>query len=595
MSATPSLHGNILDNMDDGVVTVDRHGLITSFNAAAGTILGIAPDTCLGRLFADVFVLAEGLDQFTQAMLDALDNRELDRRTVHVDVGGEPRVLTVSASYLPDAEPAQRGGEPVRAGGVVTVFTDISEAMRLKATVESQYAELQQAYRGIDEANGELADALRKAQVIRSVATVAVIVLCLGVGWYAWDAGSSDGESGPRANPSATPATVVVRPQRMVAELTVPGRLAPRLETDVQSPVDGRVASLNFRYGEAVDEGQLLVELDASATRRERRSVRARYIVAERRVEELAAWENSRSVVGARRSLARVERALQQQRHRLTETGFLLDRGIVPRSEHDAAQERYESLQLDLEAARQDLREARRAGDAEALEASRLESRNLEEELRDLDFAIASSRIHAPVAGVALRPPATANGGGVLLKGATVARGQLLLTVADVQALSVSALVDEVEIATIRPGQPVAVTADALPGVELAGNVASVAAQATNADVPAGQPALFAVVAALDDGIDPGLRRNLRLGMSVDVRVVTADRDDALLVPIGAVRTGGAGGEGPTVRVRSSRTDEFSTVPVEIGRTTPGGVEIVGGIEAGDELLLGAQAGYADD
>ena len=364
----------------------------------------------------------------------------------------------------------------------------------------------------------------------------------------------------------------------------------PRLETDVQSPVDGSVAGLHFRYGDAVREGELLLELDASVARRERRSVRARHIVADRRVEELAAWENSRSVVGARRSLARVERALQQQRHSLTETGFLLDRGIVPRSERDAAEERYESLQLDVEAARQDLREARRAGDAEALEAARLEFRNLEEELRDLDFAIASSRIHAPVAGVTLRPPATGNG--PLLKGATVAQGQLLLTVAEVEALSVSVLVDEVEIATIRPGQPVAVTADALPGVELAGSVASVAGQASNADGPPGQPALFPVVAALDDDIDPELRRNLRLGMSVDVRVVTADRDDALVVPIGAVRMGG---QGPSVRVRSPGTGELSTVPVEIGRTTPAGVEIVGGIEPGDELLLGAQPGYADD
>ena len=73
---------------------------------------------------------------------------------------------------------------------------------------------------------------------------------------------------------------------------------------------------------------------------------------------------------------------------------------------------------------------------------------------------------------------------------------------------------------------------------------------------------------------------------------MTADRNDALIVPIGAVRMGG---QGPRVRVRSPGTGELSTVPVEIGRTTPDGVEIVAGIEPGDELLLGAQPGYADD
>ena len=588
MSAARSLHGSILDNMDDGVVTVDRRGLITSFNAAAGNILGIDPDTCAGRVFADVFVLAEGLDQFTQVMLDAVNNSELGRRTVEVDVHGERRLLTVSASYLPDAASAL--GDDA-SGGIVAVFTDISEEMRLKETVESQYAELQQAYRSIDEANGELSDALRKAQVVRAVATAAVILVCLAVGGYAWNAGSPDQVSTPRTAPVGAQATFVVEPRRIVSELNVPGRLAPRLETDVQSPVDGSVASLHFRYGDAVEEGQLLLELDASTARRERRSTRARHIAAERRVEDLSAWENSPAVASSRRSLARAERALQQQGHRLEETAFLVEQGIVSRSEHNAARERYDGLQLDVDAARQDLREARRAGDAEAQEAARLESRNLEEELRDLDLAIAAASVRAPSAGVVLRPPAIPDGGGPLLKGASVRRGQLLLTVADVQALSVSALVDEVEIAAIRPGQRVAVTADALPGVELAGNVANVAAQASNAGGPAGQPALFAVVAALDDDIDAGVRDNLRLGMSVDMRVVTADRDDALLVPISAVRTGK---QGPTVRVRSPETGEFSTVLVEVGSTTPGGVEIVDGIESGDELLIRAGSGRAD-
>ena len=585
MSA-PSLHSNILDNMDDGVVTVDRRGLITSFNAAAGDILGIAPDDCPGRVFAEVFVVAEGLDQFTQTLLDAIDLSELGRRTVAIDVRGERRLLTVSASYLPDAAPAEPGGGDAGPGGVVAVFSDISEEMRLKATVESQYAELQQAYRGIDEANGELSDALRKAQVVRAVATAAVIVLCLGVGWYAWDAGRPDEGSVARAVPAGALSTFVVAPQRIVSELTVPGRLYPRLETDVQSPVDGSVASLHFRYGDAVEAGQLLMELDASAARRERRSMQARHIAARRRVEELSAWENSRAVASSRRSLARIERALQQQRHRLTETEFLLEQGIVPRSEHDAARERYESLRLDVEAARQDLGEARRAGDAEALKAARLESRNLEEELRELDLAIASATVRAPTSGVALRPPAAADGAGPLLKGSSVGRGQLLVTVADVEALSVWASVDEVDIATIRPGQPVVVTADALPGLELAGEVANVAAQASNAGGPPGQPALFAVVAALDDGIDPGVRADLRLGMSMDMRVVTADQDDALLVPISAVL---AGADGATVRLRSPQTGEFATVPVETGRTTPGGVEIVAGVESGDELLLRAE------
>ncbi len=590
MTASDSLHGSILDNMDDGVVAVDRRGVITSINAAGGAILGIAPESCPGRAFAEVFVLAEGLDQFTQAMLDAVNNNELGRRTVEIEVDGERRMLTVSASYLPRAALAESDDE-AGAGGIVAVFTDISAEVHLKETVESQYAELQQAYRAADEANTELSEALRKGQIARIAATAAVIAVAAGAGWYAWDAGAPDQEARPPAAGGGETAVFTVSPQRVVSELTVPGRLAPRRETDVQSPVDGSVTAMHFRYGDTVGSGELLLELDASAARRERRSMRARHIDAERRVQELEAWERSRPVVAARRSLARVERALQQQRHQLTETEFLRERGIVPRSELDAARERYESLQLDVEAARQDLAEARRGGDAEALEAARLEFRNVDEELRDLDLAIAGAGVRAPAGGVVLRPPANDGaGGGPLLKGASVRRGQLLLTVADVSALSVSGLVDEVEVADLLPGQPVMVTADALPGIELAGTVANVAAQASNASGPPGQPALFPIVASLDE-IDGGIRGNLRLGMSVDIRVTTTDRDDALLVPISAVRVGATGS---TVRLRSQSSGEFSTVNVETGRTTPDAVEIVAGVEAGDELLLGAPPSALD-
>ena len=577
MTATASMHGSILDNMDDGVVAVDGRGVITSFNTAAGAILGIPGDACQGRSFAEVFVLADGLDEFTQAMLDAVDNNDLDRRTVEIEVDGERRLLTVSASYLPAGDPGEPG-----TGGIVAVFTDISAEVRLRETVEKQYAELQQAYRTADEANAELSDALRKGQTVRIAATAGVIAIAAGVGLYTWRAGAPSQETDPPPGADREATVFTVTAQRVVSELTVPGRLEPRRETDVQSPVDGTVSAMHFRYGDTVGKGELLLDLDASAARRDRRSTRARHIDAERRLQELEAWESSRPVATARRSLARAERALLQQSHQLTETEFLRERGIVPRSELNAAQERHASFQLDVEAARHDLAEARRVGDAETLEAARLEFRNVDEELRDLDLAIAGASVRAPVAGVVLRPPANDGGGGRLLKGVSVRRGQLLVTVADVSALSVSGLVDEVEIAELRPGQPVTVTADALPGVDLAGEVANVAAQARNASGPPGQPAVFEVVAALGD-IDAKVRDDLRLGMSVDMRVVTADREDALLVPIGAVKLGA---NGATVQLRSRDTGEFVSAPVETGSTTPRAVEILAGIKPGDELLL---------
>ena len=43
------VHGRVLENLLDGVMVIERAGTITMFNAAAGRILGIAPDEAVDR------------------------------------------------------------------------------------------------------------------------------------------------------------------------------------------------------------------------------------------------------------------------------------------------------------------------------------------------------------------------------------------------------------------------------------------------------------------------------------------------------------------------------------------------------------------
>ena len=590
------IHEAILDDMDDGVVCVALDGRIVSLNAAASRILRMDGSRVEGRNFGEVFVTLEGLDPFTEAILDTVaGTRDVGREAIEIRAGGERRLLKIGTSWLHSGKGAQS-----RRAGIVAVFSDITEIqelreaeIRLGERIKEQYAELQTAYRQIEESNSELSSTLRRVQVIKTAATVAVLAIFLGAGYFAWQRtqGPVVAEAAAPAQGDGTPVTLVVRPQHLRSAVSFPGRLAPRRETNVVSPVGGTVSALHFQYGDEVERGQVLVELDISEIIREHRSARAKYIGAVKEVKELEDWENGPDMLAAHRALDRTRRALDKQKRKIGETAFLLESGVIPALEHESAVEQYETLQVEHQAEMEKLRAVRERGGAAAQEVAALELQTAEEQLRELEAAMKQASVRAPVSGIVVQPAQQRlgfserpGGAGLPLKGTPVSRGQLLLTVADIESLSVKGSVDEVEVTKLRAGQPVTVTGDAFPGVALSGALSSVSSQAVDAGSRR-QPASFGFAAALDE-LDPGMRQRLRLGMSVDVEVVIEDTPDALLVPLHAVQRRG---DSLSVRVLDQTTGEVRSAEVETGATTRDSVHVRRGLSAGDVVVLGVE------
>lgn len=588
METQDLIHQNILDNMDNGVIAVDFDGKVILFNAAAERILGVSEDPT-GETFANAFLLQDGLDALTQTVLDSVSNEAgQSRQVIGVEVAGGTRLLGIITTLL------RSGGDgPTPPIGIIAVFTDITDAealreseLKLGKQVQAQFDELQGAYRQIEDNNSKLEAALRRVRVVQGVAGATVLTVFALMGAFVWNpAGSDDGfETGEAALVFDADGARMVRvaPQRLLNIVTVTGTLAPRRSFSVLSPIEATVTELHFEYGDEVAEGQVLATLDLTKVQQEHRSLRAKYIASVKRVRELEDWEGSREFAAARRSLTRARSSLEKQKHKLQETAFLLERGVIPAAEHQAAEEQHENLQSDYEVALQEVEAVREQGGPEAQEVAQLEFENLQEQLNELEAAIADANVRAPAAGVVMRPPATfgPEGEGPLVEGKALSRGGLLVTIADVSAMSVSGTVDETEIGQLALEQPVTVTSDAVPGVELSGAVTNVSSQALSRR--GGGAARFEVTVGLDPLTD-SQRRQLRLGMSADVRITIRDEADALLVPISAVR---AGADGTVVDVRDAGSGEFRAVAVETGLTTLDSVEIVQGLKAGDEVRV---------
>lgn len=596
---TISLSMSALECLSDGVIAVNFDGIVILANPAAAGILELHSAELVGQRFAEVFLTAEGLDEFSQAILDAVSDQAVGfRRIVSIRCGDVTKKLAVTSSYL-----TQSGNGRNRRLGVATVFSDISEIeelrlaeARMTAALKARNVELRQAYRQIEEKSSALQSTTKKVRLARIAATGLIVALFAALGTYGWilDPGTDEFTSGHLQESDAPPPesegmeslrTLAVRPQPVTSSISLTGRLAPSQEEIVTSSASGKVFEVHFRYGETVQQGDLLVELDTSEIRHQHRDARRDYITALKEFKDLQGWESSSEVSDARRAFTRAKAALDDHNSQVDITASLLAQGIIPSNQYKAVEQEQFRLKLDFEAARENLEAELARNNQESRQVAQLALDNARERMNALEQTLSETRIRAPVSGIVLDKSKLSadgadEGGRVLARGQAVQEGQPLLVIGDLRRMSVVSAADEVFISQIRIDQPIRATGDGFPGLVLEGRVTHVSAEAKSSgghELPS-----FDVRAVLQE-LDAEQRSRLRIGMSVDVEVVTYRNPAALMVPLEAVamRDGA-----PWLRIRDSNPSRIRDVEVETGATTVDSVEILRGIEADDEIVL---------
>ena len=84
----------VLDNIGDGVISVNAAGVITTFNQAAGLILKLDRDDFIDHPLIELLAVDESLDAFGDAVLAAIyEGNLLSDAMVDITVAGEKRRL----------------------------------------------------------------------------------------------------------------------------------------------------------------------------------------------------------------------------------------------------------------------------------------------------------------------------------------------------------------------------------------------------------------------------------------------------------------------------------------------------------------------
>jgi RND family efflux transporter MFP subunit len=359
--------------------------------------------------------------------------------------------------------------------------------------------------------------------------------------------------SPPADLPSIPFATV--RPATLANDLALSAEFRPYQEVDVMAKIAGYVKNIRVDIGDHVQQGEVLATLEVPEIQDEMAKAKSGVATAEA------------NIVTAQAAVAHAEAASNIAHlsfERIRDVAAK-DKGLVPRQDVDVAQSR------DLEGA------AQLASAHSALNAAREMKTGAESEYSRAEAMSQYATIRAPFAGVVTKR--YANTGSMIQAGIS----------SQSQAMPVVRIAQNDPLRVILP-VPVSAVADIKDGQSVEVNVAS-SGRTIEAKVTRYSDSVQMATRTMDTEVDvPNRDGKLVPGMYAEVHLHLAARPDVLSVPLDAVD-----GLGTSVQqAYLIRSGELHLVKITTGLQTATRVEVLSGLQNGDQVVVGRHSGLAD-
>ncbi|MBY0266188.1 MAG: efflux RND transporter periplasmic adaptor subunit [Burkholderiales bacterium] len=352
---------------------------------------------------------------------------------------------------------------------------------------------------------------------------VAAVVLLGGLGW--WQFGREAEQPAFRS--------VKLENGSLVAAVSATGTLNPVTSVQVGSQVSGQIKEIFVDYNSAVKKGDLIARIDPESF-----TLRVNQAMADLEAARATALTQRANVAALQAEVSRAEVALAEAERNLKRNQMLVEKGFV-------SQAALETSQSATAIAREQVKTAqaqRAVGEAQVKNGEAL-VRQRESQLAQARVDLERTSIRAPVDGIVISRAVDA--------GQTVAASlqapTLFLIARNLTDMQVEASIDEAEIGRVAIGQEVTFTVDSFPGRSFSGKITQVrkAAQVVQNVVT-----YIAVISA------PNPDMTLLPGMTTNVRIVTARREDVLRVPNAALRFRPPGVADPAKSEKSERAEK---------------------------------------
>ncbi len=577
---------NIIENMKEGVMTLDMAGTVTMYNDAAKDILGIPVDKVLNKPFGRVFMMElEDNDEFNQVILDAIYDAAVGK-TATISFqrpDNTSRVLSMSTSYLKSEEEEKK-----KNAGVIIVFSDITQITKSREKEEELNLKLRNAFVKAEEINKNLNAALKKVQFIRVFITMIVILGFIGGGYYVWNQDvlpqslfSTTASSGADAA-SLDMIPVKIQRQRVTTSISLAGFVAPLEEINVVAPFDGKVKKKFFVYDQRVQKGDLLLTMDTSQLQVSLRGKKAAYIKSRQNHNKIKNWEKGVDMSRARRSVTKAKKNLDRSKRKLAETKVLFEKGIIAASELESAKMEYFNQQLDFTAVQEQLDGELAKGNKENVDIAEMELKNARVSVEEIEAKLGQASICSPVSGIIILPTQGSSKeekNKLVEPGISVSQGAILLSVGNLDGLSVKAKVDEIDVGKIDFDQKVIVSGDAFSDIPLEGRVSQISSNAVGSGE---ETPMFDVTVGVRS-LTQTQKTRIKLGMSTNIEILVYENLGAVVIPLQAVKMRG---NKKWVIVKNTANASFREIEITTGMTTLSGVEVLKGLEESDQVFI---------
>jgi HlyD family secretion protein len=398
----------------------------------------------------------------------------------------------------------------------------------------------------------------------------------------------------------------VVR-QNLVSIVSGTGQIRPKTYVNIGATSFGRITHLYVKEGDRVKKGQVLATVESVQAKAGVEAQQASIRSADTDISSYEAAEQTAEATVAHSEADLNEKLLDWQRAQA-----LYKAELIAKSEYDSKKAAYGTDVATLAQSKAALVQARaqtasargKLGTAKATLTSNVDALNKTVSV-------------APFDGIVTNMPVRE--GETVVVGIQNAQGSTLMTLADLSVITAEVKVDETDIVNVAMGQPVDVTVDAMQGKVFQGKVTEVGDQAilrstgiaTSQSTTGTEEAKdFKVVVTLTNPSP-----ELRSGLSATAKITTAKRQNVLTIPIQALalRTPASLKPGPSMQTVNAASNadgapssaqdpgtqgvfllrshgsklESEFVPVTTGITGSTDIEVLSGLKAGDEIVVG--------
>lgn len=404
----------------------------------------------------------------------------------------------------------------------------------------------------------------RKRAVFAAVAAVLPLVLPAG-------------PAGADSVPAVPVAAARVEQRELAAGQPFVGTVYPARVSDVGSAVDGRLVKLCVLEGEHVEARQPIAELLRGLLEIERAGAVAELDRQRQLLAELTAGTRPEEIDQARAAAEGFEARLEYARSRFERLKRLAERGTSTTDELHDAQAELRHIEAQLRGSRAALALAIAGPRKEQIAQAAAAAAVQEAQVQRIDDQLAKHTIRSPFDGWVIEQFAE--------EGQWVARGGLVARIAELDTVEIEVQVPESSIASLARGADVRLELDAAPHQTWIGRVERVVPQA---DLLSRS---FPVKVSLQNRIVDG-QPMLRGGMLARAWLPVGRSGLAMVVPKDAVVLGGTAALVYVIDAAGTATGAAATtgtarpVPVSLGATIEGSVEVRGGLEPGQLVVI---------